>query len=98
VGRQVRETPPSSVRTYTSITDTLNEVRQLRMGIGQVLDYDDSLRARGRAVLPVLYLERGPSDARWVALAERHHVRLIWPGAEDVLFQERSPAAATAGS
>jgi hypothetical protein len=38
------------------------------MGIGQVLDYDDSLRARGRAVLPVLYLEREPSDARWVAL------------------------------
>jgi hypothetical protein len=75
-----------------------NEVRQLRMGIGQVLDYDDSLRARGRAVLPVLYLERGPSDTRWVALAERHHVRLVWPGTEDVLFQERSPAAATTGN
>lgn len=74
-----------------------NEVRQLRMGIGQVLDYDDSLRARGRAVLPVLYLEREPSDARWVALAERHHVRLIWPGTEHVLFQERSPASVTAG-
>ena len=63
-----------------------------------VLAYDDSLRARGRAVLPVLYLEREPSDARWVALAERHHVRLIWPGTEHVLFQERSPASVTAGA
>jgi hypothetical protein len=75
-----------------------NEVRQLRMGIGQVLDYDDSLRARGQAVQPVLYLEREPSDGRWVALAERHNVRLVWPGTEHVLFPERSSAVATGRS
>jgi hypothetical protein len=78
------ETPQGIVVVEVKSCTKENEVRQLRMGIGQVLDYDDSLRARGRAVLPVLYLERGPSDARWVALAERHHVRLIWPGTEDV--------------
>jgi predicted RNA-binding protein with PUA-like domain len=92
------ETPQGIVVVEVKSCTKENEVRQLRMGIGQVLDYDDSLCARGRAVLPVLYLERGPSDARWVALAERHHVRLVWPGTEDVLFQERSPAAATDGS
>jgi hypothetical protein len=64
-----------------------NEVRQLRMGIGQVLDYEDVLRARGRPVQPVLYLERAPSDPRWVSLAERHRIRLVWPGSEDALFR-----------
>ena len=92
------ETPQGIVVVEVKSCTKDNEVRQLRMGIGQVLDYDDSLRARGRAVLPVLYLEREPSDARWVALAERHHVRLIWPGTEHVLFQGRSAASATAGS
>jgi predicted RNA-binding protein with PUA-like domain len=67
-----------------------NEVRQLRMGIGQVLDYEDLLRARGKAVQPVLYLERAPSDPRWVPLAERHNVRLVWPGSEYALLQPMS--------
>lgn len=79
------ETPQGIVVVEVKSCTKQNEVRQLRMGIGQVLDYDDSLRARGRAVLPVLYLEREPSDARWVALAKRHHVHLIWPGTEHVL-------------
>jgi hypothetical protein len=64
-----------------------NEVRQLRMGIGQVLDYEDAIRARGRTVQAVLYLERAPSDPRWLGLAERHHVMLVWPGSEQALFQ-----------
>jgi hypothetical protein len=75
-----------------------NEVQQLRMGIGQVLDYDDSLRARGREVQPVLYLEREPSDGRWMALAERHNVRLVWPGTEGLLFPDRASPAGHDGS
>ena len=61
-----------------------NEVRQLRLGIGQVLDYEDTLRVR-KEVQAVLYLERAPSDLRWVDLAERHHIRLSWPGTEHLL-------------
>lgn len=80
------ETPQGIVVVEVKSCTKANEVRRLRMGIGQVLDYDDSLRARGRAVLPVLYLEREPSDARWVTLAKRYHVRLIWPGTEDMSF------------
>jgi len=66
-----------------------NEVRQLRMGIGQVLDYEDALRARGRTVQAVLYLERAPSDPRWLGLAKRHNILLAWPGSEPALL---SPA------
>jgi predicted RNA-binding protein with PUA-like domain len=81
------ETPLATVVVEVKSCTKANEVRQLRMGIGQVLDYEDTLRARGRAVQPVLYLERAPSDARWVQLAERHNVRLVWPGSEHMLFE-----------
>jgi hypothetical protein len=64
-----------------------NEVRQLRLGIGQVLDYEDALLARGRRVQPVVYLERPPSDPRWQGLAERHGIQLVWPGTEPILLQ-----------
>jgi hypothetical protein len=80
------ETPVATIVVEVKSCTKENEVRQLRLGIGQVLDYEDTLRARGRAVQLVLYLERAPSDARWVQLTERHNVRLIWPGEEHVLF------------
>jgi hypothetical protein len=84
------ETPEAIVVVEVKSCIKANEVRQLRMGIGQVLDYEDVLRARGRAVQPVLYLERPPSDARWVPLAHRHNVRLVWPGSEHALLQPPS--------
>jgi len=84
------ETPAATVVVEVKSCTKANEVRQLRMGIGQVLDYEDVLRARGREVQPVLYLERAPSDARWIPLAQRHHVRLVWPGNEQVLFEPPS--------
>jgi predicted RNA-binding protein with PUA-like domain len=81
------ETPQAMFVVEVKSCTKANEVRQLRMGIGQVLDYEDVLRARGRPVQPVLYLERAPSDPRWVSLAERHRIRLVWPGSEDALFR-----------
>jgi predicted RNA-binding protein with PUA-like domain len=81
------ETPEATVVVEVKSCTKANEVRQLRMGIGQVLDYEDTLRARGRVAQPVLYLERAPSDARWAQLAQRHNVRLIWPGTEHELFE-----------
>jgi hypothetical protein len=46
-----------------------NQTQQLRLGIGQVLDY-----------------EQQPADPRWSGLAQRHGIRLIWPGTEHRLL------------
>jgi predicted RNA-binding protein with PUA-like domain len=63
-----------------------NQTQQLRLGIGQVLDYEDTLLARGYTVQPVLYLEEQPADPRWSGLAQRHGIQLIWPGTEHSLL------------
>jgi hypothetical protein len=80
-------TPEGVVVVEVKSCTKANEVQQLRLGIGQVLDYEDVLLSSGVAVQPVLYLERAPKDSRWVSLAERHNIWLIWPGREHVLFQ-----------
>jgi hypothetical protein len=67
-----------------------NQTQQLRMGIGQVLDYEDTLLARGHSVRPVLYLEEQPADPRWSRLAQRHGIQLIWPGTEPSLLSPGS--------
>ena len=64
----------------------VNQTQQLRMGIGQVLDYEDTLLARGHTVQPVLYLEEQPADPHWSGLAQRHGIQLIWPGTEHGLL------------
>jgi hypothetical protein len=57
-----------------------NQAQQIRFGLGQVLDYAFVLSSRrGRAVRPVLVLEREPSDGRWSELCDRHGVVLVWP-------------------
>jgi hypothetical protein len=83
-------TPQGVVVVEVKSCTKANEVRQLRLGIGQVLDYEDVLQARGGTVQSVLYLERAPSDPRWITLAERHSIWLIWPGGEHMLFQTTS--------
>lgn len=64
-----------------------NEARQLRTGLGQVLDYQDQLSHRAPAVSAVLWVEREPSEPRWVELCARVGVTLAWPGLEDVAFK-----------
>lgn len=63
-----------------SLTDA-NETRQLRMGVGQILDYLDLLSAR-TATRGVLWVERQPSNLRWLELCQRAGVALAWPGQE----------------
>ena len=63
-----------------------NQTQQLRLGIGQVLDYEDTLLASGHTVQAVLYVEEQPTDPRWSGLAQRHDIRLIWPGTEHRLL------------
>jgi hypothetical protein len=69
-----------------------NETGQIRLAIGQVLDYVhalDSLRKAGslplhwkdvQAVRAVVAMERRPAeDARWRGLCEEHGIILTWP-------------------
>jgi hypothetical protein len=57
------------------------EDQQIRLGIGQVLDYTYQLRSAhpGRRIRPVLVLEKRPTDARrWTALSRGIDIRLTW--------------------
>jgi hypothetical protein len=63
-----------------SITDR-NEERQMRLGLGQVLRYAHLLRESSAAVVPVLMVEREPSDHSWHELCASLGVRLLWPSA-----------------
>lgn len=66
----------------------VNEAHQLRMGIGQVLDYQHLLSNRAQTVRAVLWVEREPIDPRWIGLCQRHSILLAWPGREaDVLLE-----------
>lgn len=68
-----------------SLTNT-NQARQLRLGLGQVLDYANTLRESFRNVRPALAVEREPSDLRWRAICREVGVDLVWPGClEDLI-------------
>lgn len=64
-----------------------NEARQLRAGLGQVLDYQDQLSERAPETSAVLWVEREPSEERWIALCRRVGVTLAWPGEEESVFR-----------
>ncbi len=64
-----------------------NEVRQLRLGLGQVLDYAHLVStAQHERVRAVLAIERRPSDTRWRDLCRMHDVELVWPDTFSTLF------------
>lgn len=73
-----------SVAEVKSLT-ARNESSQLRLGLGQVLHYAMLLGSNGRAVRPILAIERAPSDSRWVTLCAAHGVALVWPAEFDRL-------------
>jgi len=62
-----------------------NEDRQLRLGLGQVLDYQELMAARYPGARAVIAVEAQPRDPRWLRLCERHGVILVWPGSFDAL-------------
>jgi hypothetical protein len=62
------------------------EDRQLRLGIGQVLDYQALMAKRHEGVRAALAVERRPSDGRWAVLCEAHGITLVWPDTFGVLL------------
>lgn len=60
-----------------SLTRT-NESRQLRLGLGQILDYEDACLRGGLQVRPTLAVEEQPRDPRWRDICQAHGVDLIW--------------------
>jgi hypothetical protein len=57
----------------------VNEERQLRLGLGQVLRYRHWVERTNREVVAVLAPERRPTDRSWESLCSELGVRLVWP-------------------
>jgi len=57
----------------------VNEKRQIRLGLGQLLDYLDRFSEQARDARGVLVVEREPTDLRWNRLLQRHGIALVWP-------------------
>jgi hypothetical protein len=74
------------VAEVKSLTD-VNEDRQLRLGLGQVLSYVHVLDWPGiQGARAVLAVERKPSADYWITLCAEHDVSLTWPETFDDLF------------
>ena len=56
-----------------------NESHQIRLGLGQLLDYAHQLARHGVMPRLALAVEREPVDSRWVDLCGEHNVVLTWP-------------------
>jgi hypothetical protein len=70
-----------------------NEEKQLRLGLGQVLRFAHQLRHLGPTV-PVLAVERQPSDPGWIELCTQLGVILTWPAGFGDHLARRSSAEA----
>lgn len=80
--------PPFDVAWYTDDNEVtivevksitrLNESKQMRLGIGQILDYAETMRLRGLVVTSVLHLSHEPRDQRWSSICDRAGIRLTW--------------------
>ena len=69
-----------------------NDTEQLRVGLGQILDYLDQLIGYERGVSGLLWTSRRPVDAdRWSRLCARHGVALGWLGREHILIDPHAP-------
>jgi hypothetical protein len=65
-----------------------NQAGQIRLGLGQVLDYAFTLRERRHSVRPVLAVEHEPESAYWSRLCREHGVALVWPSGFDKLWSK----------
>lgn len=65
-------------------SSTISEVHQLRLGLGQILQYRHLLRSRhGDSITACILIESEPLDRRWLDICADHDVLLFWPGLWD---------------
>lgn len=83
-----RDSTNVTVVEVKSLTGT-NESGQIRLALGQVLDYQHRLEEAGDVVRPVIALEALPGDPRWESLCARHGVALVCPETVYSLFERR---------
>jgi hypothetical protein len=69
-----------------SLTAT-NEPQQIRLGLGQVLDYRHAMSYPGRVFRAVLAVSQEPEDPRWERLCRALSVELVWPESLPRLFK-----------
>lgn len=61
-----------------------SEVHQLRLGLGQILQYRHLLRSRhGDAITACILVEDEPLDTRWLKVCSDQDVLLFWPARWD---------------
>jgi hypothetical protein len=77
----------AEVKSLTNV----NEERQLRLGVGQVLRYRQVLGRHGRDVTAVLAVEQQPQDATWQELCEELQILLVWPQNMDDVLGDAGP-------
>ena len=66
----------------------INEERQLRMAIGQVIRYRQKLSAKGyEPVRAVIAAEHPPSDKSWEELSQSEGILLVWPEVAEERFR-----------
>jgi hypothetical protein len=68
------------------LSTTKSDAKQMRLGIGQVLDYQHQLRAAGADVCAILVVDRKPSGAHWLELCAKHGIQMAWPATLKNLF------------
>ena len=56
-----------------------SESQQLRLGLGQVLDYRQAIATPETRIRAALVIEQEPSDLRWVEVCAAVGVVLAWP-------------------
>ena len=74
-----RDGPSFNVAEVKSTT-SMNEERQLRLGLGQVLRYRHLTRSEATTVVAWLVLETKPSSDDWLDLCGDLQVEVWWPG------------------
>jgi hypothetical protein len=81
----------AEVKSLTNV----NEERQLRLGVGQVLRYRQVLSRYGREVTAVLAVEQRPQDRSWEDLCAQLGIVLVWPENMEAILDELAAPAAT---
>jgi hypothetical protein len=70
-----------------TLSNTSGEAKQIRLGIGQLLDYQHRLGLAGVEAAAVLALDRRPTSEHWLALCERVGITLCWRDSLRQLFE-----------